>query len=140
LATAEVLVDAPVEEAPAEGDGGTVLLADDNQAVLKIVQAVLERLGYEVIQAMDGKQAVAMYKEQRARIRLVILDVVMPSMGGIAAAQAIRTLDADAKIIFMTGYDPNQQFNGDDMVGEEVVLKPFKVGAFSQLVKAALER
>ena len=128
------------EEGLAEGSGVTVLLADDNQAVLKIVQAVLERLGYKVIQATDGEQAVALYREHRAEIGLVILDVVMPRMGGIEASKAIRALDAEAKIMFMTGYDPSQQFNTEDMAAEEVVLKPFKVAAFSQLVKSVLER
>ena len=128
------------EEALAEGSGATVLLADDNQAVLKIVQAVLERLGYKVIQATDGEQAVALYREHRAEIGLVILDVVMPRMGGIEASKAIRALDAEAKIMFMTGYDPSQQFNTEDMAAEEVVLKPFKVSALSQLVKSVLER
>jgi len=141
LATAEGMEEgAGEEEAPAEGEGATVLLADDNQAVLKIVQAVLERLGYRVIQATDGEQAVALYREHRESIRLVILDVVMPRMGGLEAARMIRAIEPEAKIVFMTGYDPGQQFNTGEMAEEEVVMKPFKVAAFSQLIKSVLER
>ncbi|HKJ83800.1 MAG TPA: ATP-binding protein [Mariprofundaceae bacterium] len=124
----------------ARGSGDTILLADDNESVLKIVTAILEQLGYQVILAMDGLTAVELYKRHRNDIRLVILDVVMPRMGGIEACREIRDMDDTAKVIFLTGYDPDQQFNTREGFPEVVVTKPFEVAAFSQLVKSQLER
>lgn len=127
------------EEVVAEGSGATILLADDNEEVLEMATAVLEDLGYSIVAASDGAKAVDLYKAHRDVIQLAILDVVMPKMDGIEASKAIREINPTAKVIFLTGYEPNQEFNDQEMSTETIMMKPFKVTTFSQLVKATIE-
>jgi len=71
---------------PAYGDGELVLLVDDERAILEIGQAILEDLGYRVLTAMNGLEAVKMFQDRQDEVNLVILDVVMPKMGALKQA------------------------------------------------------
>jgi len=130
----------PDEAAAAQSSTATILLADDDEAVLATIETILERLGHKVITATDGLTAVELYRRKSAEIDLVILDIVMPKMGGIEAHKKIRALNPLVKTIFITGYDPSQQLNTEEMASETVVIKPFKVAEFSQLIQSTLER
>jgi len=136
----EVPVTTQPKELIAHGSAATILLADDDEVVLSAVEAVLKHLGYKVILATDGLKAVELYRAHHADIELVILDIVMPGMGGIEAHKTIRVLNPSVKTIFLTGYDPSQQINSEEMTSETVVMKPFKISAFSQLIQSILER
>lgn len=117
----------------------TVLLADDDEAVLKTVASTLERLGHSVLIATDGLSAIETYKANSSVIELIILDIVMPKMGGIEAFKEIKRINSSAKVIFLTGYDSNQELNGETMTEEKVVMKPFNVAEFSQLLGSTLD-
>ncbi len=105
----------PLIEAPA-GESGvrreavplrgseTVLLAEDDATVRKLMRAILEEFGYTVVEAVDGEDAVKMFLRNRERIELVILDVVMPKMNGKDAYSRIRQAQPDVKVIFTSGY------------------------------------
>src|SRR5205085_6207356 len=90
--------------APLAGGTETILVAEDEAALRELARDVLEGLGYKVLLARDGAEAVALYEAERARIDLLLLDVVMPHMGGHEAYEHIRTLDGATPVIFMTGY------------------------------------
>ena len=68
----------------------------------------MEELGYKVIRAVDGVQAVEYFSDHEKEISLVMLDVVMPNKGGVEAAGEIRAIAPHIPIIFMTGYDKEQ--------------------------------
>ncbi|MDQ7002772.1 MAG: response regulator, partial [Ghiorsea sp.] len=87
---------------PTQGEG--ILLIDDDVDVLETTAEVLESLGYHVIKANDGLQGLQ-YFEQHADISVIIVDVVMPHMGGIEFTQKIRENHPYIGIIFLTGYD-----------------------------------
>jgi PAS domain S-box-containing protein len=92
-----------VESQPA--GAGRVLLADDEEDVRAVVRAMLETLGYEVIEARDGLDAVEIFRRRAAEIDLVILDLVMPRLTGEAALGQIRRLAPAVPAILVSGYD-----------------------------------
>ncbi|TAL17106.1 PAS domain S-box protein [bacterium] len=83
---------------------GTVLVADDEEAVQVVIVQLLEFAGFEVITASDGLDAVNVYRKNPGRFDLVILDMTMPVMDGIEALEEILSVNRDAKIILASGY------------------------------------
>ena len=94
----------PPTEGPAAGSG-RVLLADDEEDVRGVVHAMLETLGYEVIEARDGLEAVEIFRRRAAEIDLVILDLVMPGLTGEAALGQMRRIVPGVPAILVSGYD-----------------------------------
>ena len=88
----------------AERRGGTVLLVDDEPAVRRTVKRTLERQGFDVLVACDGAEAVEVFRGAAAEITLVLMDLTMPTMGGVEASAAIRELRGDVPIVLVTGY------------------------------------
>lgn len=119
LAPEEKLEPAP---APPRGGAETVLLAEDDASVRQLTKAVLQKFGYEVIEAADGDEAVRKFKEHGRRIKLLVFDVVMPKKSGREAYEEIKGLRADVKAVFMSGF-----------LGEDV-LKRFKAGEKMELI------
>jgi len=133
----EDMVGAPVlsEQTEAMGHGELILLVDDDACIVETGQEVLEMLGYRVVVARDGQQAVDMFTAHREDIALIILDLVMPVMSGDKAAALIRRQSPDVKIIFSTGYDKNTQ---TDPGNETVLVKPFSIIEMSHLIRQQL--
>ncbi|MDQ6977235.1 MAG: response regulator [Ghiorsea sp.] len=71
-------------------------------------------------------------------ITLIILDVAMPKMDGIEAAKHLRHINPDIHIIFVTGFDSSQTLNTEAISSERVILKPFKISLFSQVIQNTL--
>ena len=117
------------------GHGETILLVDDETNIVETGRDVLESLGYKVITALNGEQAVSIFEQHRDEIALCIFDLVMPVMGGYEAAQRIRKLEPKVKIIFATGYDKEGQ---GDLQNEIVIKKPYAVSQFSQMIRQQL--
>jgi PAS domain S-box-containing protein len=84
---------------------GTVLLVDDEDSVRALGRRMLERLGFEVITAGDGEQAVATFKRRRGEISCVVLDLTMPRMDGETALEEIRRIDERVPVVMSSGYD-----------------------------------
>jgi len=83
---------------------GTVLLVDDEPMVLEVGTKLLEKLGYGVLQAKGGREAVEIYEVRQAGIDLVILDMIMPDMGGGETYDRVKEINPDVKVILTTGY------------------------------------
>ena len=124
----------------AEGHGETILFADDNETVLETGRDVLEGLGYKVLVATDGQEAIDEYRKHENKIALVILDVVMPRKGGAEALKGIREINPDARVLFATGYDKLSALADKKAISAEAIItKPFAVSKLSQIVKQLLE-
>lgn len=93
---------AAYEDAPTGSE--TILVAEDDKALLDLARIMLERLGYTVITAVDGADAVEKFMNGRDKIELVILDGIMPRMNGKDAYLRIKGISPDIKAIFMSGY------------------------------------
>jgi PAS domain S-box-containing protein len=96
----------PPEEIPLALPPGDhqVLLVDDEPLVLKYCGDMIESLGFKVITAHSGKEAIAIYEKQHQDIELVVLDMVMPEMGGLETYDALCSIDGDISAILSTGY------------------------------------
>ncbi len=86
------------------GQGQTLLLVEDDPAVLEVTQAMLKGLGYQVLTAGNGLIALEVYERHRDEIALVVTDLTMPNMGGLVLAEALRAKNREIKILAMTGY------------------------------------
>jgi PAS domain S-box-containing protein len=104
VSTVPAAAEPPSAESPSAG-AGRVLLADDEEDVRGVVHAMLETLGYEVIEARDGLEAVEIFRRRASEIDLVILDLVMPRMTGEAALAQIRQIAPAVPAILVSGYD-----------------------------------
>lgn len=123
------------------GNGELILVVDDNADVRATVKAILNRLNYDVIEAYDGLNAVDQFVDNQQNIRLIIMDVVMPRLGGVKAAERIWKAEAGTSIIFSTGYDRDETLK-NEMPSEDcpVLTKPYTVAKLSQLIQAQLKR
>jgi len=119
----------------ADGHGEMILLADDEIHILETGKEVLEALGYQVLTASNGQQAVEIFEAHSEAIDLCLFDIVMPILGGDEAAKQVRLIKPDAKIMFATGYDKSLQ---SGMAQETVLSKPFSIIEMSQLIRQQL--
>jgi PAS domain S-box-containing protein len=121
------------------GQGELILLVDDEPMVLEMGADVLESLGYRVLQASDGLEAVDIFSTHQHEIALVITDIVMPKLGGMETAERIRQIQPNAKIIFSTGYDPDSTLTKNILVKHEIILsKPYHINDLSTAISKAL--
>ncbi len=119
---------------------GTVLLVEDEEAVLNIGRAMLEILGYRVLTAVDGEDGMEVYRAHRQEIAVVLTDMVMPRMGGQALCRALRQADPEVRVLLMSGYSMNQDVM--DLLAGDVkgfLQKPFDLARLGQAVRGALE-
>lgn len=116
-----------------------VLVVDDEDAVRRLVCAVLERQGYAVRQAPNGREALALL-DTGVEFDLVVSDVIMPEMGGRELGRHLRTLHPQLPVLFMSGYSHEEMDVQGGMLEEGLVLipKPFSVGQLLTAVRAML--
>ncbi len=109
-AVTEPTPDGPPLASPAEewrGEG-TILLVDDEESVRALCARMLERIGFEVLTAVDGIEAVELYRLNRDRIRCVILDLTMPQLNGEETFRRIRQIHPEARVILASGYSASE--------------------------------
>ena len=123
----------------AQGHGELILLVDDEPMVLEMGADVLESLGYRVLQASDGLEAVEIFQTHQNEIALVITDIVMPKLGGMETAERIRQIQPNIKIIFSTGYDPDSTLTKSILANHELILsKPYHIKDLSTAIAKKL--
>jgi two-component system, cell cycle sensor histidine kinase and response regulator CckA len=132
-----------------EADGGgylpegdeTVLLVEDEDAVRRIGARVLRGLGYTVLEASDGEEALELVASTDRRIDLVFTDIVMPRLGGGGLVERIQELRPEAKLLFTTGYTEDQVVRGSVAKrGVSLLHKPFSPGSLARRVREVLDR
>jgi len=123
------------------GKDEVILLADDNDNVREIMQEILRDFGYRVVAAENGKQALMMFVDHASEIKLALLDIVMPVMGGVEAAKRLRELNPDLPILFLSGYEkgvsPNNEPETDDMT---VLTKPVDLAELSHHIHKSIKK
>jgi PAS domain S-box-containing protein len=88
--------------------GATVLLVDDEEAVREMIGEVLESEGFEVLKAEDGSRGVALFREKRDRVDVVLLDLSMPGLSGEETYRRLREIDPGVRVILSSGYDHDE--------------------------------
>jgi signal transduction histidine kinase/ActR/RegA family two-component response regulator len=117
----------------------TVLLAEDESAVRDLVRQHLEDLGYTVLVAPDGAQALQLARQNIKTIDIVLSDVVMPEMGGCELSEALRQLRPDMKIVLMTGYSEGVTIEQANAAGLQVLSKPFSRRSLAHKIREVLD-
>jgi CheY-like chemotaxis protein len=118
----------------------TVLVVEDDDRVRSLARQVLEICGYTVLEAGDGVEAMRRYEPQAQGIDLLLLDVVMPHMGGRALADRMLELKPLMKVLFVSGY-PNETVmrQGVSELEAAFLQKPFTTGSLTQKVRQVLD-
>jgi PAS domain S-box-containing protein len=119
---------------------GTLLIVDDEKLVLDVGVNMLEKLGYTVLKAHNGTEAVEIFKANHDKIRMVILDIIMPDMGGGAVYEKIKVIDPDVKVLLSSGYSVDgQAIELLERGCDGFMQKPFTIEELSGKVTKILE-
>lgn len=127
------------QELPAFGTE-TVLLVDDDTSVRELGRRFLEKAGYTVLLAEDGTQALTVFGKERERIALVILDLIMPGMGGMECLRELMKIDSLAKVIVASGHADDESREQAQALGARgFVRKPYIGASLLQQVRGVLD-
>lgn len=121
------------------GHGELILLVEDDPDVLEVTHAMLKSLRYQVVTAINGHHAQEIFDQHKNEISLVLTDVTMPEMGGLALAQALREKEPQVKIIALTGYPLETE--SKDLLSQGIVdwlQKPLNRHELAQIIKQTL--
>jgi two-component system, cell cycle sensor histidine kinase and response regulator CckA len=135
----DVLEEAVAPESPARGSE-TILLIDDEAMILDVGKEILTQLGYTVITAESGQAALSIYEQNVHRIDLVILDMIMPQMGGSETFDRLLKLNPDVKVLLSSGYSMDGQAAAILSRGcRGFIQKPFTLNDLSKKLRACLK-
>lgn len=116
----------------------TVLLVDDESVIRQVAERMLEKGGYRVILANNGKEAIDLYKNNAARIDVIVLDLIMPEMGGKETYRRLKEIEPDIKVIFTSGYGPYEELGIQQLKEGYFLQKPFQTELLLQTVREVI--
>ena len=119
---------------------GTILVVEDEEQVRTLLVRLLEKKGYSVEPAENGRQAIDLVQDHLSDISLVVTDMVMPEMGGAAMLQELRRTRPDLPALCMTGYTREEVVQGEAMDEPNFIEKPFTPAAFLEQVADIIEK
>ena len=123
------------------GEGDTVLVVDDDLMFLEIASFMLRRLGFTVLEATDGVEAVEVFKQHPKSIRCVLCDLIMPRMNGWETLEALRRLAPGLPVMLSSGCIQAEVFAGDHPEMPQVFLgKPYGLQELREAILKALEK
>ncbi len=118
----------------------TVLFVDDEEMILEIGTEFLENMGYDALSARSGREAIDIYRKNRVKIDMVIVDMVMPDMGGGAIFDELKKINRNVKVLLSSGYSIDGQASDIMKRGcSGFIQKPFKMKQLSQKLREILE-
>ena len=142
LPTIESFKEPSIVEIAEEPRGGTetILLVDDEDILRDIGRQILEKFGYTVILAQDGEKALEIYRHEQAKINLVLLDLMMPGMGGIKCLDELLKINPEAKVIIASGYFVNDNAGGPSKEGAKgFIKKPYIIEGMLHEIRRVIE-
>jgi len=139
-ATDGALVQVPqTGDAAAPGEGETILLVEDNEALLNLFKVQLAELGYKILSATGAFWALEINEDYEDTIDLLLTDVIMPGMSGIELAKAVRESRPDMKIIFMSGYAGEAKKTGGLPDDATFLQKPVNFNHLASVLRERIE-
>ena len=138
----EVIKEEELPELPEEVLKGeeTVLLIDDEDIIIDVGEGILKELGYKVLLARGGKEAIEIYEKSKDKIDMVILDMIMPEMGGGETYDRIKEISPNIKVLLTSGYSIDGPATGILERGcNGFIQKPFNMKALSQELRKILD-
>jgi two-component system cell cycle sensor histidine kinase/response regulator CckA len=119
----------------------TILLIDDQDMIIDVGTAILHSLGYKVLVAKGGKEAVRVYKDNKENIDLVILDMSMPVMDGEETYNALKKIDPQIKAILSSGYSMEEKAINILKHGcNGFIQKPFNISDLSRKIREIIDQ
>jgi PAS domain S-box-containing protein len=123
------------------GGNETILVVDDEDAIREFAEKLLNKFGYTVITADNGEKALEIYQEKKASVSLVILDLIMPGMGGEKCLEAILQIDPSQRVIIASGYSVNGLVRETLERGAKgYIKKPYELEPFLNEVRNVLDQ
>jgi two-component system, cell cycle sensor histidine kinase and response regulator CckA len=118
----------------------TVLLVDDEEFVRELGARILTKHGYTVLQAVNGKEGLDLFKKERSQVSLVILDLIMPEMGGTECLKELLKINPNVKVLVASGYSADASVKETIQMGAKgFVTKPFRFKELLQTVRNVLD-
>jgi CheY-like chemotaxis protein len=135
-ASSRLPLDVAPEDKEITSGQGNILLVEDEPTLRRVARKLLEKLGYQVLEATCGEMALEIFAERRGDIDLVLLDVIMPGMNGLQTLARLRELEPRVRVILCSGLDEYTQEGLP--AGVSFIPKPVPLEILSQQVAAAL--
>ena len=133
--SAKAVVTEPSRDDAILRGSGTILLVDDEDGVRMVAGRMLEQLGYHVLLAPSGTRALEIYRQEQDRIDLVILDMLMPGMGGVETFQKLKEIDPGVRVLLSSGYSLDGEAQQLMAAGARgFIQKPYRLAALSHQV------
>ena len=131
----------PVNRQPTAPQGvETILLVEDEEAVRRLANTMLDRLGYKVLVADSGAEALRIWDDRHGRVDVLLTDVIMPHMSGGDLAHILREKKAGLKVLFMSGYTDDMLAGHGVLAGEtQLIQKPFTADALGKKIRDVLD-
>ncbi|MCF8062905.1 MAG: cache domain-containing protein [Deltaproteobacteria bacterium] len=124
---------------PLRGEGETILVVDDEETVLEVASEILRRMDYRVLKARSGKEALSLLRKNPDLIKVVLLDLIMPDMGGGETFDRIREIDPSLKVLLSSGYCLDGQASEILARGcDGFIQKPYLAAELSAKLRALL--
>ena len=120
---------------------GTIMIVDDEKHVRELLKNQLEQIGYDVILAEDGSEAVKKYRKEYKRIKLIMLDMIMPKLDGRDTFLKMKQINPDLKVLLISGYSQDEK--ATKLLNEGVLgfaQKPFKIDKISRIIQSVLNK
>ena len=118
----------------------TILIVDDHDDIWDFLTEALQDLGYSVLLAENGLDAVEIYRENPKEIDLVLLDMIMPQLNGYEAFKQIKEIDKDAKILLSSGFVSGEEVKNLLEAGAQGFLaKPHRLATMAQAIRTILD-
>ena len=141
----------PASDKPVVGEGQddqdiltgseTILLVDDEEMIIDVGSQVLKKLGYEVLTARHGKEAIEVYQQKRQKVAMIILDLIMPEMGGGEAYDRLKEIDPNVKVLLSSGYSLGGQATAILNRGcDGFIQKPFNLKDLSEKLRQIISK
>ena len=138
---AAVMVPQAPDAGPVKGGRETVLLVDDEEAILEVVRDVMEQHGYGVLTADSGEGALELFGQEPGKVDLVILDLGMPGMGGDRCLELLLEQDPEVKVVVATGYADGDKRSEILAAGARgFITKPYRLDSLLRTVREILDR
>ena len=133
----ETAIERPLRTEPWQG---RVLVVDDEQAVRSVAASYLERLGFDVMTADSGEQALELFDEGSGAIDWVLLDISLPGLDGVEVARRLRQSTPEIPIIMSSGFDKEEAFRGRQSPADGFIEKPYRQADLERVIQDALDR
>ena len=122
------------------GGSETILFIDDEELILEVGQLMIQKLGYTVLSARNGQEALDLFRSEKDRIHMVILDMMLPDMGGKDVYEKLKDIQTDVRVLLSSGYTIDGQASEIlDLGCNGFIQKPFDLKRLSLKIRQVLD-